>query len=46
MGDARFVVALCAACCLSAACSAHVNEFSAEPRHIITVYGFGYKLVP
>jgi len=34
MGDALFVAALCTACCLSTACSAHVNEFSAEPRHI------------
>jgi hypothetical protein len=41
MGDALFVaapravwLACVAACCLTVACSAHVNDFSAEPRHI------------
>jgi len=34
MGDALFVAALCTAACLVTACSAHVNEFLAEPRHI------------
>ena len=34
MGDSLCVLMACAAACLVAACSAHVNDFSAEPRHI------------